>query len=280
MFRRPILFLAVAAFVCSFNSSSADPPAPPRDKLPVARWNIEFSNGVKEVCEVHKDGTASVVEPLRSSTGTAEVKDGAIVLVFQDDRVERWTPVGARMIVEHWATSAGYPSQAPVRGIAEMAGTQGVEISLRLEREQYRADEPITLELVIKNTGTEVVDLGMSASDLSSFDFVVRYVGGGMTQGGRMPLTKYGTKLLQEVPAAKNILIQLKPGEQRPYRFALNRMIDLTLSGSYSVVVNRTFPAQQRHDAQGRLQPGLSPLDELTSNELFVGITEPPTPNR
>jgi hypothetical protein len=226
---------------------------------------FDFANGVKEVCEIRTDGTASVVEPLRSSAGKAEVKGGSIVLVFQDDRVERWTPVGARMIVEHWAASAQFPSGTPVLGIGEVAGINGLQMSIHLERNRYRADEPITLEVVVKNNGDKEVDLGMSATDMSSFDMEVRYVGGGMTQAGRMPLTKFGTKFLQQDKAAKNIPILLKAGEQRSYRFALNRMVDLTLSGTYSVAVTRTI---QGHDGEGRSQ--------LTSDVLSVEITEPP----
>ena len=33
---------------------------------------------------------------------------------------------------------------------------------------------------------------------MNSFDLVVRYVGGGMTQACRMPLTKFGANLLQD----------------------------------------------------------------------------------
>src|SRR6185503_3345798 len=45
--------------------------------LPVGKWNAEFANGVKQVCEINKDGTVSVVEPKRSSAGKAEMKDGS-----------------------------------------------------------------------------------------------------------------------------------------------------------------------------------------------------------
>jgi hypothetical protein len=262
MSRKLIRLIAAAVCAWPLSSGSAEPPAPPPDNLPVGRWSVEFANGVKETCEVGKDGTASVVEPLRSSTGKAEVKDGSVVLVFQDDRIERWIPIGAKMVVEHWAAGAQFPSGTPVLGIGEAEGVKGLQMTLRLERQRYRADEPVALELVIKNAGNEEADLGMSASDMSSFDFVVCYVGGGMTQAGRMPLTKFGTKLLQELDAAKNIPIRLKAGEQRSYRFTLNRMVDLSLSGTYSVAVKRSVQGQPH---------------ELDSNALSVEIMEPST---
>jgi hypothetical protein len=85
------------------------------------KWSVEFTNGVKERCEIRKDRTASVAEPLRSSNGTVEIKDGSVVIVYQDDRVERWSPVGKRMVVEHWHPGAPFPSGTPVLGIADGA---------------------------------------------------------------------------------------------------------------------------------------------------------------
>jgi hypothetical protein len=83
------------------------------------KWNVEFSNGVKEVCQIRTDRAASVAEPLRTSSGKVEIKDGSVVIVYQDDRVERWTPVGKRMVVEHWHPGAPFPSGTPVLGIAD-----------------------------------------------------------------------------------------------------------------------------------------------------------------
>ncbi len=85
------------------------------------KWKVEFTNGVKEVCQIRTGRMASVAEPLRTSNGKVEVKDGSVVIVYQDDRVERWTPVGKRMVVEHWHPGAPFPSGTPVLGIAEVA---------------------------------------------------------------------------------------------------------------------------------------------------------------
>jgi hypothetical protein len=83
------------------------------------QWRVEFANGVVERCDLQKDATASVIEPGRSSGGTVSVKDGVFVIAFADDRVERWTRVGQRMVVEHWFPGSQYPSGKPVLGIAE-----------------------------------------------------------------------------------------------------------------------------------------------------------------
>jgi hypothetical protein len=84
------------------------------------RWTVKFDNGVEEWCEIGKDLTASVLETRRKSAGKMEVRDGSVLIVYDDDRTERWTPVGRRAVVEHWFPSAAYPRKAPVVGIAEV----------------------------------------------------------------------------------------------------------------------------------------------------------------
>lgn len=85
------------------------------------RWNVEFTNGVTEVTQIFIQRTAFVEEPLRTASGKVDIKDGSVVIVYQDDRVERWTPLGKRMVVEHWYPGAGYPFGAPVLGVADAA---------------------------------------------------------------------------------------------------------------------------------------------------------------
>jgi hypothetical protein len=120
-----IMQRSIPALVCvvllsnSMSFVPADPPPNPADELPTGQWIIEFSNGVVETCEIRKDGTASVSEPKRSSDGRASIRNGAIVIVFDDDRVERWTRIGQRMVVEHWFPACQFPRGNAVRGIGE-----------------------------------------------------------------------------------------------------------------------------------------------------------------
>jgi len=89
--------------------------------LPVGRWRIEFTNGVSEVCVIGRGGVAIVDEPLRRARGKVEVSGNSIVLSFHDDRIERWTPVGQRFVVEHWFPGSQFPTASPVLGIADRA---------------------------------------------------------------------------------------------------------------------------------------------------------------
>jgi hypothetical protein len=96
-------------------------PAPPRPQtgLPVGQWAVTFANGVRQVCDIRNDATASVVEPARTSRGKVAMRGSSVVITYDDDRVERWTPVGRRFVVEHWFPASALPTVAPVLGIAE-----------------------------------------------------------------------------------------------------------------------------------------------------------------
>ena len=87
--------------------------------LPVGKWKVEFANGVVEECRIGNGGEAYVEEPRRRSGGNAVAQDGAVVVTSHDDRVERWTPVGRRFVVEHWFPGSRVPTGTPVLGIAE-----------------------------------------------------------------------------------------------------------------------------------------------------------------
>ena len=117
------MFRTLAVLVVSLSASLVavgDPPAPlVTEGLPVGKWRIEFANDVVETVTVAQDGTANVTEPLRTSPGKATMKEGSAVIAFDDDRVERWTKVGNKYVVEHWFPAAAYPESRPVLGIAK-----------------------------------------------------------------------------------------------------------------------------------------------------------------
>src|SRR5262245_18994490 len=102
---------------CPGDALAAPAPAPLAGL--VGQWTVEFTNGVRQRCEIHRDGKASVVEPLRTSAGTAVRQGGSIVIRYEDDRAERWTPMGNRFIVEHWFPASQLPIGAAVLGIAD-----------------------------------------------------------------------------------------------------------------------------------------------------------------
>jgi len=113
---RPLAVLAGLLLLPLF--APADPPAPPAPADPVGKWRVVFANGVVETCTFDQ-GRATEAEPLRQSTGKPVAQEGSVVIAFEDDRTERWTPVGKRFVVEHWFPSSAYPAGRPVVGIAK-----------------------------------------------------------------------------------------------------------------------------------------------------------------
>jgi hypothetical protein len=114
---RTVAFWLTACLAVS--PALADPPRPVDPPVPVGKWVVEFANGVVEKVEIKKDGAATVAEPARTSDGKVTAVRGTFLFVCEDDRVERWTPVGKRMVVEHWPSADQYPNGTPVRGIAD-----------------------------------------------------------------------------------------------------------------------------------------------------------------
>jgi hypothetical protein len=117
-----VLLLPQASGGRTLPSPVEGPETRPEVTLPVGSWRVEYANGVTEVCDIQKDGTASVVEPVRIPGGKAVATGGAVIILFDNGRVQRWTPVGKRLVVEHWFPGSRFPTAAPgVLGIAERA---------------------------------------------------------------------------------------------------------------------------------------------------------------
>ena len=90
------------------------------------------------------------------------------------------------------------------------------------------------------------------------------------------PTTNYGKWRFREWDASKNFAIRLKPGKTRSYRFPIHRMYDLTLTGKYSITVDRYVPGRSRYDGVGEpVASEKKELGELRSNTQVVDIIEP-----
>src|SRR5688500_9452864 len=90
-------------------------------RLRAHEWRVEFANGVVQTNEFMDYGVASVIEPRRRAGGDVKYEAGGAVVSYGDNRTERWTLVGSRFVVEHWAPSSAMWSERGVLGIAEKA---------------------------------------------------------------------------------------------------------------------------------------------------------------
>jgi hypothetical protein len=160
---------------------------PPAQNLPVGTWTIEFANGSVVTCEIKKDNTASVVELRRTASGKVAVKDGSFVIAYDDDRLERWTPVGKRMVVEHWYPSSQVPVVTPVLGIA----------TEKEKRKDFEQDK----FLFYRGVGT--FDMPLSVKAAAGGKFTVNWTG--------------------QPPEGHLILVQVKAGKIRFQQFGLEK---------------------------------------------------------
>jgi hypothetical protein len=76
---------------------------------------------VVEKCKFDARGNAEEKEPLRSGKGQAVQQNRSFVIKFDDDRLECWTLINGRAVVEHWYPASQFPEGPRVLGIAERA---------------------------------------------------------------------------------------------------------------------------------------------------------------
>lgn len=161
--------------------------------LPVGRWTIEFTNGVVQMCETRADGTARVVEPLRTAGGRVAFHGSSLVIVFEDDRTERWSPAGKRFVVEHWFPGSQLPAVTPVLGIAEP-----VRLDNRLvdrDGDRLREQGPAVVKMFVATLRQRFSD--EAAAELRRF-IDPRYLQEHRLQAGALPMRRVVTKTIYD----------------------------------------------------------------------------------
>src|SRR5262249_1261430 len=116
--RRFLLPAFIALLFAVTLSARAPSPRKKATTLPVGKWQVKFTNGVMQTSEIGKDGYASVVEPLRRSTGKAKTRGRSASILFKDARAGRGTLTANEMIVEHWCPASDMPRVKPAVGKA------------------------------------------------------------------------------------------------------------------------------------------------------------------
>lgn len=129
--KRPVFRIAILFILTSLPSASATEV----EVISAGRWDVKFENGVVQWCSIEKDHTATVVETRRKSGGKSVVTNNSLVIIYDDDRIERWTAVGRKAVVEHWFPGSAYPQSTPVIGIAEASPSLESDESPRADPE-------------------------------------------------------------------------------------------------------------------------------------------------
>jgi hypothetical protein len=83
------------------------------------KWQMVKADGVLGTYEFRANGSVLWTQKGRQAIGRITAKGGSFLVVYPDDRTERLTPSGPRLIVEHWYPTSNYPAGFPAFAYAE-----------------------------------------------------------------------------------------------------------------------------------------------------------------
>ncbi len=155
-------------------------------------------------------------------------------------------------------SARGQNTQAPPQPAP--AKVAGVQLTARLQADKGNLDplEPMVAVLTLRNNGRDIVFFTETASPLD-FDVTARD-----SAGKRVPATRYGFKRPGEVRASSATRRSaLLPGETMEFKFAFNRLVDLTMNGVYKVNFGRDIGLYRQGHWPGR-RAGYAQSNALT----------------
>ena len=131
----------------------------------------------------------------------------------------------------------------------------GCRLALKASQSRYRFDQPIALQMTLKNDGNSNVRIGLLDSILDMYRVDVR-----LPSGAAAPLTLEGKRLWSMGATDQT----LSPGEMAVETIPmLNRLYDMTLSGEYTVTVSRL----QVYPVKGK-------VIEVVSNTIKIVVAD------
>lgn len=135
--------------------------------------------------------------------------------------------------------------------------SEGFQLSAQLEKEWVGPCEPVILIVTLKNVSEKVLSLADSRPE-RDYEIVVKD-----EQGEETPLTTYGKNLMDSAGVFRRVLLKMNAGQELQNRLLINRIYDMSISGTYSIIVKRNV---FRQDGKG--------FAEVISNTIKVEITE------
>jgi hypothetical protein len=136
--------------------------------------------------------------------------------------------------------------------------TEGFRLSIAIDQDEFTPDQPVFLRVTLKNVGPEEVQVEKIGS-IRSYKMAVLLP----RTEKQAPPTLRGKRLL-ESPLAKATSFGLAVNEEATDTVHLNRVFDMTLSGTYKVTVKRMVPKRDGSDE----------YTYVTSNAIKITIKE------
>jgi len=188
-----------------------------------------------------------------SPLGAISVSGGPIAMLFGPDEHTVYTlnshynsVTTFRMDDQGWLVQVGLdtPNGGPYAGGITMAtaptprewgpAAGGVEMSMRLTYEVLPVNTPVVLKVTLRNSTPRPVLLGTTGADMALLHL-------SLTGPSAGSLLSAGHDLLDSARPSVTPLM-LAPGGERQYRLVLSRLLDLSLTGEYTVQVSRALP--------------------------------------
>ena len=115
---------------------------------------------------------------------------------------------------------------------------QGRALSISTQKARYAPEEPISLSILLKNAGTNEIQM----ESISPFAaYYIEVVG---PDGKNTPPTVYGKKLFAYLVGSwgsQGPSRKLKPGAELPVEMRIARLFDFSLPGKYTISVQKAI---------------------------------------
>lgn len=112
-------------------------------------------------------------------------------------------------------------------------------LSASIGKASFRFDEPVRVNIIFENVSSHELPYGVQARE---FDYLLECRN---EQGQVMPATLYGQRVEANRGEGRFIRSTLAPGDRLVNEITVNRLLDLTLAGHYTLHVRRdVFPHQ------------------------------------
>lgn len=139
----------------------------------------------------------------------------------------------------------------------DTATSEGFQLSLQSEKEAFLAEEPIVLNLTLRNISTEEGRV-IGANPYQLYKFIVTD-----QKGVTMPLAEFGKHLAKEEgDFLGRAVVTIGPEKEVREKIEINKIFIMDAPGVYSVTAKRIGICKREREGVG----------ELTSNTAFITI--------
>jgi hypothetical protein len=107
----------------------------------------------------------------------------------------------------------------------------GCRISIKLKDYDEKEHGPVTLSIIVRNTGKEILKYPHGTA-CRMFALSVKD-----DKGEAVPLTRFTKSMIYSGGIYNFLIMELAPGEQKEYSHIADKMYDMTLPGTYKVTV-------------------------------------------